>query len=290
MACILCGSDSPLRTRYDKGEYRVSTCSDCALAQLDPTPSPETLAALYSSDYFQSDVAGSGYGDYASQEVEYLATFAEDVRAIKRYVASGDVLDVGCGYGYFMQVASDAGYRPFGLDLSDAAVERANARFPGRVFRGTIKDSGLPADQKFDVVFASHVVEHITAPVEFMRDIVTRLRPGGLVVLVTPNIESLLSQLSGPRWVSYKIPEHVSYYSPATISALIQRSGPFETPTVESAYQYYQLPFVASKVRALVQPLDRLVPPIERAPWVRDRIIRVTSGSLRAMARLKATS
>jgi SAM-dependent methyltransferase len=289
MACLLCGGEKPLLHRFDKGEYRVASCPDCSLVQLDPTPSTQTLEALYSGEYFGSDDAQAGYGDYGSQETEYLATFAEDVRTIKEHVRGGDVLDVGCGYGYFMQVASDAGFRPFGLDLSAEAVERANARFPGRVFRGTLKDSGLPADQKFDVVFASHVVEHIIEPVDFMRAIVARLRPGGLVVLVTPNIESLLSRVSGSRWVSFKIPEHVSFFSPTTISALIRRSGSFESITVKPAYQYYRLPFVASKVRKLIAPLDRLVLPVERAPWVRDRIIRVTSGSLRAVAQLKAT-
>jgi 2-polyprenyl-3-methyl-5-hydroxy-6-metoxy-1,4-benzoquinol methylase len=286
MACILCGADKPLLRRLDKGEYRVSSCPDCALVQLDPTPSEATLAALYSGQYFGSDDAQSGYGDYASQEAEYLATFAEDIRTIQQYIRAGDVLDVGCGYGYFMQAASDAGFRPFGIDLSESAVERASARFPGRVFRGTLSDSALPGEQRFDVVFASHVVEHITTPVEFVRSIVARLKPGGLIVLVTPNIESLLSRVSGARWVSFKIPEHVSYYSPATISALIRRGGPFEAISVKPAFQYYRLPFVASKLRQLVRPLDRLIPPLERTPLLRDRIIRVTSGSLRVVAQV----
>jgi 2-polyprenyl-3-methyl-5-hydroxy-6-metoxy-1,4-benzoquinol methylase len=289
MACILCGADKPLTRRFDKGEYSVASCPDCALVQLVPTPSDATLAALYSGQYFGSDDAQSGYGDYASQEAEYLATFAEDVKTIQRYVRTGDVLDVGCGYGYFMRVAHDAGLRPFGLDLSEAAVERASARFPGRVFRGTLSDSALPPEQKFDVIFASHVVEHITAPVEFMRSVVARLKPGGLVALVTPNIESLLSRVSGSRWVSFKIPEHVAYYSPATITRLIRRGGHFESISVKPAFQYYRLPFVAAKVRQLIQPVGRLVPPLEETRWLRDRVIRVTSGSLCAVARRRAT-
>lgn len=289
MACILCGAVKPLLRRYDRGDYRVSSCPDCALIQLDPTPSEATLAALYSREYFGSDDAQSGYGDYASQEAEYLATFAEDIRTIRRHVPTGDVLDVGCGYGYFMQVASDAGFRPFGIDLSEAAVERASARFPGRVFRGTLNDSALPSEQKFDVVFASHVIEHVTAPVGFVRSVVARLKPGGLVVLVTPNIESLLSRVSGARWVSFKIPEHVAYYSPATIRALIRRAGSFGAISVKPAFQYYRLPFVATKLRQLIRPLDRLIPPLERTRLLHDRIIRVTSGSLRAVAQLEAT-
>lgn len=281
----MCGCSAPFAELFTKEGYKIAACRECSLVQLEPTPSAEALEALYSEHYFNAAEAESGYADYASQETEYLATFAEDVRAIQQHVPTGRVLDVGCGYGYFLKAAEKAGFEPYGIDLSDAAVEQANARFRGRVFSGTLDNSGLPADLKFDVVFASHVIEHITEPVEFIRQAAARLRPGGLLVLVTPNIESVLARVSKARWVSFKIPEHVAYYSPKTIRALILRGGNFDVLGVSPAYQHYRLPFVATKLRQLAKPLDRLVPELENTRWLRDRIIRVTSGSLRVVAR-----
>jgi SAM-dependent methyltransferase len=280
--CILCSSPGPFRRRFEKDGYGIADCPACGLVQLMPTPSDETLRALYETEaYF--DGGGSGYSEYESQEAEYLSTFREDVRRIKEFVPSGKVLEVGCGYGYFLQCAVEAGYDAYGIDLSPSAVKWASERLPGRVFCGLLEEVPEIQGEQYDVIFGSHLIEHITSPGEFLEQAAKLLRPGGLIVMVTPNVESLLSRVSGKRWVSYKIPEHVSYYSPRTITELLRRSG-FSVTTVDSAYQYYALPFVATRVRELLHPVSRLVPQLEQTRLLRDRRIRVTSGSMRVIA------
>ena len=280
--CILCAAPGPFRSRFTKDGYGIAECQACGLVQLQPTPTPETLRALYATDsYFGGE--GSGYSEYESQETEYLATFREDVRRIAEFVPSGKVLEVGCGYGYFLQCALQAGYDAYGIDLSPTAVKWASERLPERVFCGLLEEVPQIQDQQYDVMFGSHLIEHLTTPGAFLDHAARLLRPGGLMVLVTPNIKSLLSRASGRRWVSYKIPEHVSYYDPNTITDLLSRAG-FSVRAVDSAYQYYALPFVATRVRELLDPVSRLIPPIERLPALRTREIRVTSGSMRVVA------
>ncbi|HEU4948034.1 MAG TPA: class I SAM-dependent methyltransferase [Kribbella sp.] len=250
--------------------------------QLVPTPTPETLHALYQEEsYFGGE--GSGYSQYESQETEYLATFREDVRRIAEFVPEGRVLEVGCGYGYFLQAALDAGYDAYGIDLSPAAVKWAAERHPGRVFCGLLEEVPEIQDQQYDVIFGSHLIEHLTEPAAFLETASRLLRPGGLVVLVTPNIKSLLARVSGRRWVSFKIPEHVSYYDPHTITKLLNRTG-YTVRAIDPAYQYYALPFVTTRLRELLHPLSRLVPPFERLRLFSNRRIRVTSGSMRSIA------
>lgn len=281
-ACILCATSGRFRRRYAKDGYGIEECLSCGLVQLVPTPSPETLNALYEGDsYFGGE--GSGYSQYEDQESEYLSTFREDVRRITKFVSSGRVLEVGCGFGYFLQCALDAGYDVYGIDLSPAAIKWASVRHPGRVFCGRLEEIPEIQDKQYDVIFGSHLIEHITYPGDFLATASKLLRPGGLMVLVTPNIKSLLSRLSRSRWVSFKIPEHVSYYDPRTITKLLNRSG-YSVRAVDSAYQYYALPFVASRVRELLSPVSRIVPPVERLPFLRNRRIRVTSGSMRVIA------
>ncbi|HEY3562516.1 MAG TPA: class I SAM-dependent methyltransferase [Kribbella sp.] len=280
--CILCAARGGFRRRFSKDGYAIAECLTCGLVQLRPTPSPETLRALYETDsYF--DGVGSGYSEYESQQAEYLATFREDVRRIAEFVPSGKVLEVGCGYGYFLQCALDAGYDAYGIDLSPTAVKWASERLPDRVFCGLLEEVPEIQGQQYDVIFGSHLIEHLTEPGAFLERAGRLLRPGGVIVLVTPNIGSLLSRASGRRWVSYKIPEHVSYYDPHTITELLNRAG-FSVRTVDSAYQYYALPFVATRVRELLHPASRLIPPVERLSFLRTRHIRVTSGSMRAIA------
>jgi 2-polyprenyl-3-methyl-5-hydroxy-6-metoxy-1,4-benzoquinol methylase len=284
-SCILCAESGPFRPRGAKDGYGIEECPACGLVQLVPTPTPETLRALYEGDsYFDGD-GDSGYSQYEDQELEYLATFREDVRRIAEFVPSGRVLEVGCGYGYFLNCALEAGYDAYGIDLSPEAVKQAAERHPGRVFLGSLEEVPEIQEQQYDVIFGSHLIEHLTSPGAFLETASRLLRPGGLIVMVTPNIKSLLARVSGRRWVSFKIPEHVSYYDPATITTLLTRAD-FTVRAIDPAYQYYALPFVTSRVRELLDPLSRLIPPFERWKFLRDRRIRVTSGSMRVLAAL----
>lgn len=283
MACVLCGG-AAFRDRHEIAGHAVRDCAVCGLTQLDPMPARERLEELYGDAYFESDDDGVGYGDYAAQEEEYLATFADDVARIRTFVPEGRMLEVGCGFGYFLRAASQAGYEVFGVDASERAVAESRRHFPERVFQGAVADVAALAAHRFDVIFAAHLIEHISDPRPFVRDLAARLDDGGHLVLVTPNLHSLLARLSGRRWVSFKVPEHVVFYQPETIRALLADCG-LDVVAIDPAYQFYRLPFLMSRVRQLLRPADRLLPPFERWGPLRGRIVRVTSGSLRVIAR-----
>jgi len=284
MGCILCNSDGTFRHELSKRGYHIQTCNQCGLAQLHPLPPKAVLDSLYDDSYFSHGEDSVGYGNYGDQEKDYLVTFADDVERILPHVPEGKILDVGCGFGYFVRMALDAGYDAYGVDIAEKAIETAQRQLPGRVFLGTVESVKEFDGCSFDVIFVSHLIEHITNPVAFVSNLCQYLSDEGIVVFVTPNIGSLLAKVSRSRWVSFKVPEHVAYYSPKTIRELFRRSG-LETVTIENAYQSYRLPFVVEKVRSLIRPIDRLIPRVEDAPLFREKIVRVPSGSLRAIAR-----
>ncbi len=287
MPCILCKQEEPFRRLYVKEGYRIETCPACGLTQLNPLPSGEVLEALYGDAYYDEQDGTVGYDEYAAQEDEYRATFAEELDRVRPFVPNGAVLDVGCGYGFFLGAALDAGYDAYGVDVARTAIETARRTYPDRVFHGAVEDVPELEGRRFDVIFVSHLIEHICDPVPFVQNLAARLTDIGVLVLVTPNIKSLLARCSGRRWVSLKLPEHVCFYSPKTITELLRRAG-LRTLAVQGACQHYRVPFIADKVRALLHPASLLVPPIERLPGIRTRIIRITSGSLRAIATREA--
>jgi 2-polyprenyl-3-methyl-5-hydroxy-6-metoxy-1,4-benzoquinol methylase len=286
VACVLCDGDG-FRVRHRIDGFAVCECRGCGLVQVVPMPARARLDELYGDDYFESDEAGRGYGDYAGQDAEYLATFSEDARRIAGFASGGALLEVGCGFGYFLEAAAAEGFDVWGVDAAERAVAESARRFPGRIFRGPPSQVEALAGRRFDVIFAAHLIEHVSEPRPFVADLAARLAPGGHLVLVTPDVRSWLSRLSGSRWVSYKLPEHVTFYAPDTMRRLLHDAG-LEVRAVDPAHQVHRLPFVMSRVRALIRPLDRLIPPIERAPFLRDHMLRVSSGSLRAIARRPA--
>jgi SAM-dependent methyltransferase len=288
MGCMMCDGEE-LESRYEKAGYEIRRCADCRLTQLYPLPSPEERISVYANHYFGGGESGVGYEDYAGQEGEYLATFAEDVRRIQQFAPSGSLLDVGCGYGYFAREALRSGYDAHGVDVSADAIRIAEKNLPGRVYQGAPSSVSELEHKRFNVIFASHVIEHIGEPHEFVADLVDRLEVDGVLVLVTPNVESLLARISGRRWVSFKVPEHVAYYSPRTISDLLERAG-LRVLAVDSARQHYALPFLMGRIRDLIHPVGRLIPHFENTAALRSRSVRATSGSIRVIAaRQKAT-
>jgi len=130
-------------------------------------------------------------------------------------------------------------------------------------------------------VTAFDAFEHVYEPLRFLDAAHARLRPGGVLAITTPDVTSLLARVSGRSWVSFKIPEHVYYWSPATIrQALAPR---FDVLEVRTAGQYATVGFLLR--RAL-----RIGP--ESAPWLRrpaDALaglsVYANNGSLTAIAR-----
>ena len=221
--CRLCGRQKA-KFFFHKDNYTILRCQQCDLVYLDYIPCHESLRALYSVEYFRSSDKRQGYHDYQSLEASLMATFKVRLRQMARFCSPGRLLEIGCAMGFFLQAAQEAGWRVQGVEFSDHAASAARRRFNLPVITGLLKDARFP-DASFDVVVMWDLIEHVPEPVSLMREVVRLLRPAGLIVLSTGDVESLLARLSGPRWHLYHLPEHLSFFSPVTITQLLESSG-----------------------------------------------------------------
>lgn len=239
--------DDPL---HEFGRFQVCRCARCGLVRLSPRLAETELAQFYDGEYF-AGARRAGYDDYERDRPLYEKTFARRLRLIRRFKPAGALLDIGCGPGYFLAVARRAGYDVRGLDCSAYAVERARAEFPERVAQGFLTRS-LYAEKSFDVVTMFDLFEHVYHPRGFLSDLHAATKDDGVVVITTPNQRSLLARASGRNWVSYKIPEHVFYYTPETLRRMA--SPLFEVALVRSEGQYCTLEFLAERAKTLSRP------------------------------------
>lgn len=137
------------------------------------------------------------------------------------YVRSGDkVLDLGCGVGVFTKMVRDSfeNRKVYGADISDLAMEDNRREHPGITY--VVNEIGrerLPYENYFDVVFSGETLEHLDDPKDLLRDAFHYLKPGGLLIITTPNNDAIRS------------PEHTWYFKHEDVEDLYRDAG-FLTP------------------------------------------------------------
>lgn len=278
--CRLCGASAV--PQYSFEPYVLLVCQSCGLGQLDPLPSAEELDRLYSSVAYFEGTDRAGYADYEQHAQEFTLTFRAKARRLLRYGPVRDLLEIGCGPGYFLDAAKREGVaRAVGVDRNPWAVEQAR-RIGCEAHQGSIDT--IRQDDKFDAVAMLDVIEHIPDPLPFLADIRTRLRPGGRLLIMTPNLRSLLARVSGRRWVSFKIPEHIYYFTPTSLSDILKRSG-FEVVYCRGTGQYVTVDFFLDRLRRIAPRVGGAAEVVARSLRLHQRVIYVTNGSLDVVAR-----
>ena len=201
--------------------YAVRRCA-CGLIYLSPRLAETAMRADYASlDYFEG--GGTGYGNYAAQEATLRSTFRGLLRGMRRRgLTGGRLLEVGCAYGFFLDEARDAFSHRVGTDYSAAALERARGRAEALVLGGPAE---VAADEPFDCAACIHVIEHVYDPRSWLGEIRDRLRPGGWLVVATPNAGALWRPLMRGAWPFYKVPEHVTFLDRRSLARLLRAAG-----------------------------------------------------------------
>jgi 2-polyprenyl-3-methyl-5-hydroxy-6-metoxy-1,4-benzoquinol methylase len=265
--CRVCGSEQ-FRPQFREGSHEVRRCVACGFVWVSPRLEDAELQALYDSErYWRSDSPRTvGYGDYRGDARLYLRTFRRRLdRALRGGPHGGRALDVGCGAGYCLEVLAERGFDAYGVEVSETIAREAKARVgAGRVHAGTLETSPH-SPESFDLVTMWDVVEHVVDPRALLERTRRLLRPDGLLVLETQNVDSLFARLLGRRWHHYKHDEHLSHFAPATLSRLLQETGlRVDTLTPRFAGKYVSGEFIGERSGRVHPALTRVLQPLGR--------------------------
>jgi 2-polyprenyl-3-methyl-5-hydroxy-6-metoxy-1,4-benzoquinol methylase len=149
---------------------------------------------------------------------------------IERYVRPpGRLLDYGCGAGFFLRAAVKRGWEPYGLEPLVGHAVYARFMSGARVLADTLWEDAFEQDS-FDVVTAFQVFEHLPDPSDELDKLWRLLKPGGLLLIEVPNIETWSVRLMRSRHRHF-VQDHLSFFSQKTLGAFVQRHGfePLET-------------------------------------------------------------
>jgi len=215
-ACLVCGGElgpSPLDG--------LRRCVDCGFVTADTDLDASDFMTLYGADYFH----GSEYLDYVEERESLRLNFARRMPVLEA-LAGGlqgkSLLEIGCAYGFFLELARERGIDARGIDIAADGVRYAQETLGVRAEAGDYL--ALQTDP-VELIAMWDTVEHLPRPDLFLGKAAADLRPGGLVAITTGDIGSLNARLRGRRWRMIHPPTHLHYFSTATMTRLLARFG-----------------------------------------------------------------
>ncbi|MEW6511327.1 MAG: class I SAM-dependent methyltransferase [Bacteroidota bacterium] len=217
-------------------------CAVCGIIYLDPQPSAEEIASLYTKEYFEGDFRCGHAGSCITSPLHDVLVDKGLLDRLKALKPGGRLLEVGCAAGTFLHAAKEAGFDVSGVEYSADAAQLARDRFGLRVFTGDVTGARFPSEA-FDLVFLGDVVEHLPDPRATLREIRRILAPGGALVLACPSqTNTLFSRLGfllygmlGRRATVHLPPYHLFEFRPACMEALLARCGYERISIVQAA-------------------------------------------------------
>ncbi len=212
-------------SQYGK-TWDLSICADCGHIFANPCPTPDLLASLY-----------RGVEDplYEEEAEGRSKNFRRVLRRLEKLIPGRGVLfDVGAATGILLDLARQRGWEPAGIEPSTWAVRVAGQKYRLELFEGRLETAPLPAG-RYAAVTMVDFIEHTPVPFEALKKVHAILKPGGILVLVTPDIHSRAARLAGRRWWHLR-PAHLAFFSSRSLSALLRRAG--FTPVAQRRYAW----------------------------------------------------
>jgi len=200
---------------------------------------------------------------------------AERLNDLKRFVREGRLLEIGCSTGEMLAAAGST-FTAVGVEADSKNSRIARARGLD-CFNGTIRDARFP-DRYFDVVALYHVIEHFHSPQTEIREMHRILKPGGWLVVETPNIATIWYHLLGARWRQF-IPDHVFFFTPQTITQLCEMNG-LELRELRNVGKVMSVRLFVNRLGRYHRPTGRLLTTISNQLHLGDHTLRLNLGDV----------
>ena len=166
---------------------------------------------------------------------QHLTNIKQELNFIKK-LTPGKILDVGCGLGFFLS-ALDPEWKKYGIEISQFAAAQANKY--GKIFLGDLSEAQF-LNNFFDVIFTHHVIEHVPNPEVFIKEIHRILKPGGHLILATPDFDSGCARRFGKNYRLLNDPTHISLFTNESMHRFL-RDFDFNINSVE--YPFFDTPY-----------------------------------------------
>jgi SAM-dependent methyltransferase len=212
--CILCGTDASRHPLYSG----ILKCPSCGMVFADTHLSADTLRDLYRQSYF----FGDEYFNYVEDKPFLQKNLTARIKTLQRFSSGGNLFEIGCAYGFFLELASRI-WNAEGCDISSEAC--AYAQNSGQNARAGDFISLDLKEKHYDVVALWDTIEHLARPDLTIEKASRLLKDGGVLCATTGDIGSLMARFRKNRWRLIHPPTHLYYFDRTTMQKLLEKNG-----------------------------------------------------------------
>ena len=201
----------------------IVRCTDCGMVSL---PLQYAVPGTY------SDAADPYYLEQAEQRIANAHRLLSDVPP------GGRLLEIGSACGFLLVAARERGFAVQGVEMSAWASAYARDTYGLDVKTGAVESLAVPA-ATYDVVVLADVIEHLIDPRDTLRHVHRLLRPGGRLLVLTPDVGSAVARVLRARWWGL-LDDHYFYFSRQTLAGLLEQEG-FEVERIHALGRSFPL-------------------------------------------------
>lgn len=220
--CLLCEGQNT-DPFFRKGRYIYWKCLNCGHVFVSPLPTKSENESHYKISYTPN---------YLNENKAWFQVLADKRMGIVQRLysdpANRHLLDIGSGYGFFLERARVQGWKTLGIEIAAEPLEFSRREFKLQVIAAdTLEALAAIEEESFDVITLWHVLEHLEKPGEVIEEAVIRLKNGGHLIINSPNLASAIFKLVGRRWSWIYTPGHLQYFSIHPLSRWLEEMGLF---------------------------------------------------------------
>jgi len=268
--CLLCSSPNLIKDTYAiehlnlAHPHGVSRCLDCGLRFLNPRPTKDDYNQLYAHN--DGTIIGM-YPNierfYANEDAAKLFEYENKLNYLTKLRKKGKILEIGSCTGIFLNIAQEYGFDVEGIEPNIKYCEKAKEIYGLELKNGNIEDQQFPPES-FDILFSSHVFEHLLYPLEVVHLLYNWLRPGGFLLIEVPNqFESFAAKRKKVFYPHFPVKRsvlsihHTIFFSKKTLVKLIETNG-MTVSHVRDVYYYAPISVFKYPIRFIAKILNPL--------------------------------
>lgn len=231
LPCNWCGSKifvvvfrGPDRLEHLPGEFQIVRCQDCGLLRQHPHLAWESLKTYYPETYASHGLLSMDQPTIWQRVSRRYGSWKR-LRAVEKYQKGGELLEVGCGTGTFLEEALRSGrWQVTGIEPTQHAANYVRNKLDIPVIQDNFSKVQL-IENSYDVIAMWNVVEHLENPIDDLRYAYRLLKSGGWLVFAIPNLESWDAHVFGKYWVGWDLPRHLYYFSIPMVKRILPTLG-----------------------------------------------------------------